>query len=892
MLTASSGAPIDVSDDELLPEVVEFRLDGMHCSSCATRIERALGSTPHVVSASVNLATERAFVAYDATSLSTNDLCHVVESAGYKATPVTSDPQSGRVARGDYWFVRAVNSWPLALLALAISLSGSDSATAGWTVLALAIAVEIIGGWPFIRGAARLLVHGAANMDTLIALGTLSALVVSAIEAVILGGQHIHIGSGVGAFASRLHGAMAPLIVAILATGRAVEERARSRASDSMHSLLALRPPTARVVSDVDDDQGDLVAPETVPVGSLVRVRPFEAVPLDGIVVDGQSSVDESMLTGEPMPVDKGPESQVTGGTHNGSGSLVVSVTSLAGESVLSRLQRLVDDAQREKAPLQRIADRISSVFVPTVLVVALVTFLSWWLVAGELGKASLSGIAVLLVACPCAMGLAAPVALMVGGGQASVLGIYLRNAAAMERLAHVDTVVFDKTGTLTEKTATVTGVYALAGIDPRDVQTLAAAVESNVDHPIAAAIREASVQPPHAQDVVQLTGIGVTGMVGGSNIRVSALTGDEFPSELATSVIACRDRGETVVGVERDGALIGVISISIPLREEAGAALQRLREMGLRTVILSGDSEQSVRTAATALRVDDARGSLSPQDKLDALRDLEGSSHRVLMVGDGVNDTPALAAAYVGCAVGSGSDAALKSSDVALLGNNLEGVPAAIAVARSTYAVIVQNFGWAMGYNISALPLAAAGLLDPLIAAAAMGISSILVVANSLRLARLGRRGAMHVTSPRVLTGARGIAFSVALPVVLFASVTVVGEAISPAHGESLLPVLPYITNVSLPGAASAEVYLAPAVQGPNTLHIFTTTPLDIQGPTAAAVRATRSGGVSATVHQVFIATGHYEEHMTLTAGVWTFHIRLVIRGHVDTFDVTRSIA
>ena len=342
--------------------------------------------------------------------------------------------------------LRAAISWPLALLALAVSLSAAETSTAGWTVLLLAATVEFAGGWPFLRNSARLLRHGATNMDTLIALGTLAALAVTAVEAIALGGRHVHLG-GSGAFAARLHGVMAPLIVAILVTGRAVEARVRERAARSLHSLLSLRPPTARVVTQADPE-GELVAPESVPVGALVQVRPGEALALDGTVVSGWSDIDESMLTGEPLPVGRGPGSEVTGGTRNGSGVLVVRVGAVAAESVLARLQRLVEDAQREKAPLQRIADRISSVFVPAVLIGAALTFLIWWAVVGDLGRGVLAALAVLLVACPCAMGLAAPVAMMVGCGRASALGIFVRGGDALERLAKVDRVAFFSTRT------------------------------------------------------------------------------------------------------------------------------------------------------------------------------------------------------------------------------------------------------------------------------------------------------------------------------------------------------------------------------------------------------------------------------------------------------------
>ena len=473
MLTVPSDPAAPANEDERPVVTVELALGGMHCNVCATRIERALGNQSAVLSASVNLATNRAFVTYDATEATTADLCATVVTVGYSASP--ADVHQTARPRGDteHWGLRAALSWPIALAALGVALGAPQDALSGWLVLGLAIVVELAGGWPFLRTSVRLLRHGATSMDTLIAVGTLAALAVSAVEAIALGGRHVHLGGG-GEFAARLHGVMAPLIVAILVTGRFIEARARGRAAQAMHSLMALRPPTARVVAGPEDVEGHLVAPESVPVGAMVRVRPNEAIPLDGVVVDGWSAVDESMLTGEPLPVDHGPESRVTGGTRNGAGALVVRVESVAGESVLARMQRLVEDAQRDKPPTQKLADRISGVFVPVVLVGALLTFLAWWRLDGNFGTAVLSGVAVLLVACPCAMGLATPVAMMVGTGRASAMGILVRSGDALERLARADMVVFDKTGTLTERFAHVTGVTAVPDVTDDRVLALA----------------------------------------------------------------------------------------------------------------------------------------------------------------------------------------------------------------------------------------------------------------------------------------------------------------------------------------------------------------------------------------------------------------------------------
>jgi heavy metal translocating P-type ATPase len=888
MVTAPTKAPAP-PDEEPTLATVELELGGMHCSACATRIQRSLGRLPAVASASVNLATTRAFVSYDPVALSTAELCQAVSDVGYSASAV-DDSAADDHHHSDHWGLRAAISWPLAIAALVVALAASESATAGWTVLILAVIVEFAGGWPFLRDAARLLRHGATSMDTLIALGTLAALAVSAVEAIALGGRHLHLG-GTGAFAARLHGVMAPLIVAILVSGRAIEAGARDRAARAMHSLLSLRPPTARVVASADDDEGGLVAPESVPVGAMVRVRSGEAVPLDGTVAAGWSSVDESMLTGEPLPVDRGPGDQVTGGTVNGSGTLVIRVSTVAAESVLARLQRLVDDAQRDKAPLQRVADRISSVFVPAVLVGATLTFLAWWFLADNLGKAVLSGLAVLLVACPCAMGLAAPVAMMVGCGRAAAMGIFIRSGEALERLAKVDEVVFDKTGTLTERHAEVSFVAARTGTQAQEVLALAAAVEAESDHPIATAIVAAATSDIRASGVHSSPGVGVSGIVDDHRIAVSRMVPAQLPVSIEKATTERYERGETVVTVERDGEVIGAIAVTTPLRPEAGPAVADLHSMGLSTAILSGDSGPAVQTVAGELGIADARAGLSPGGKVDALAGMREHERRVLMVGDGVNDAPALAAADVGCAIGSGSEAALNNSDIALLGNDLRGVPAAVGVAESTYGVIIQNFGWAMGYNIAALPLAAFGLLDPLVAAVAMGLSSLIVVLNSLRLTRLGRGEPSETGRRRLLRGRRGIAVSVVLPVLLFAGLTVVSEVLSPARGQSLLPALPTITTVNLPHGGSVETYFDPGGVGVNQFHLIFEGTNDQLATTAPLVTASVNGVPATVVRQLKVSTGHFSEIVVLSPGRWQFHVRTRFGSGPVSFTVTRTV-
>jgi heavy metal translocating P-type ATPase len=628
-----------------------------------------------------------------------------------------------------------------------------------------------------------------------------------------------------------------------------------------------------------------------VPVGALVRVRPNEAIPLDGTIVSGFSAVDESMLTGEPLPVDRRVGEPVTGGTRNGSGALVVRVDTVAAESVLSRMQRLVDQAQRDKPPMQKLADRISGIFVPAVLLLAAATFLIWWLWDGNFGIAVLSGVAVLLVACPCAMGLATPVAMMVGTGRASSLGILIRSGDALERLARVDTVAFDKTGTLTERFASVTAVAAVKEVGDDRVLALAAALEAESEHPIAIAIVDASPPAARASEVEVLAGIGIKGTVDGHRVAVGRLGGSAPPAALAATISAAQDRGDTIVSVTRDGEVVGVIAVSTPVRPDAAPAVAHLQRMGLQTVILSGDAAPAVDTVAALVHIDSAKSALHPAEKLDALRALQADGHRVVMVGDGVNDAPALVAADVGCAVGSGSEIALSNSDVALLGSDLGGVPAAIGIATSTSAIIVQNFGWAMGYNLSAIPLAAAGLLDPLIAALAMGVSSLIVVLNSLRLLRLGRRGQDRISGPAILRGARGFAASVLLPVVLFGGGTLVAQAFSPSRGQPLLPRLYSISTVSLPHGEAAEVYLASSKAGVNQFHLIFTGPASVAVGTPHA-EAQRTGTGPTPLRLAVLSPSHYTGYGVFGPGTWDFLVNVPIDGRSRAFTVSRVLS
>ena len=449
----------------------------------------------------------------------------------------------------------------------------------------------------------------------------------------------------------------------------------------------------------------------------------------------------------------------------------------------------------------------------------------------------------------------------------------------------------FDKTGTLTERYAVVTAVAPVPELSREEVLRLAAAVESESEHPIALAIMAATDAEDRGTDVRSLPGVGVTGLVDGHRIEVSRLVPARLPDSIGRPVTERFERGETVVVVLRDGVIVGAVAVTTPLRPEAIQAVAHLHGMDLTTTVLSGDSEPAVRTVAGELGIDAATSGLSPDGKVAALAAIRQDGGHVVMVGDGVNDAPALAAADVGCAIGSGSEAALANSDIALLGNDLLGVPAAINVASSTYSVIIQNFGWAMGYNVSALPLAAFGLLDPLVAAVAMGLSSVLVVLNSLRLVRLGRSGLAAVRAPRIMSGRRGVVASVLLPIVLFAGFTLASQAISPARGQSLLPELPSITTINLPHGGSAEMYLDPGAVGVNEFHLIFSGSASNLAAAGPRVTARQNGGTPQVLRQLRVSTGHYIDFVVLDQGTWTFHVATRFGGSPASFDFTRTV-
>ncbi len=715
---------------------LDFDVEGMTCGACAARVERVLGRQDGVAGAEVNFATGRAHVRLvDGTAVS--GLHAAVDRIGYGLVEHTPDAATGTGTQSDehvdQWRRRLLVAGPLglAVLLLAMTPVGDVLAmdTRSWVVAALATVVQFGPGWPFLHEAARRARRFTVNMDTLIALGTLSAWGYSVV--LLLQGRHEHY------FES------AALIIAFLVLGRWMEARARRRAGSALRALLDLAPPTATVV----DGDGERVVPLTdVAVGQTLRGRPGERVPVDAEVVGGSSSVDESMLTGESVPVQKDVGDHVSGGTMNGSGALTVTATAVGADTALSRIIAAVEKAQAGKADLQRLADRVAGVFVPAVITIALLTAFGWAL-AGAPTTGFEAAVAVLVIACPCALGLATPTAIMVGTGRGADLGILIRSVETLERIRDVTTIVFDKTGTLTR--GQVRLVEVIADGDEDEVLRRAAAVEFNSEHPLARAVTLAAEESfghvVPAEDFTSLTGRGVEGTVDGTRVVVGRPSHlDEQGLTSAPALVDARAAGEsggnTVVAVGWDGAVRGVLVLADELRAEAVDVVRSLHDDGLDVVLLTGDNRQTAEAIAARVGIDRVLAEVHPEDKQDEVARLRAGGARVAMVGDGINDAPALVEADLGIAMGSGTDVAMESADITLLRSELGGVADAIALSRRTYRTIVQNLGWAFGYNVLAIPVAAAGLLSPGIAGAAMAFSSVSVVANSLRLRRFGR--------------------------------------------------------------------------------------------------------------------------------------------------------
>lgn len=722
---------------------VEFAAQGMTCGSCAARIQRTLAKHAGVADAEVNYATGRAVVTLDPRRVEITQLQQAVDRLGYQLAPLVeaggsadAEEEAERAeARAMHsWLVRVVIATPPTLVVLWLAMfSGElgEEPWARWVQFALATPVQFYVGWPFLAEMVRRARRFTANMDTLIGIGTLAAYGYSAVALFTDGFLYFEV---------------AAAIVALLALGRYFEARAKSRAGHALRALLELGAKQARVLRDGRELLLDI---DQVHVGDLLRVRPGERIPTDGEVIDGASSVDESMLTGESLPIDKQPGDRVAGATVNAGGVLTVRATAVGADTALSQIVRLVQDAQRGKAPVQRLADRISAVFVPVVIVIALATFAWWALVDGDPLTGLTTAVAVLIIACPCALGLATPIAIMVGTGRGAELGVLIKRIETLERTRHITTVVFDKTGTLTQGRMALTDIVADDGVDEAELLRRAAAVEADSEHPIGQAIaagaRERVGDLAAVTAFEALAGEGVRAQVGDVTVWVGrrsllATHALALSEELEARAVELEEAGRTAVFVAWDGAARGVLAVADQLKDDAAAVVAQLNTMGLTVAMLTGDNQRTATAIAAQVGIDRVLAEVYPGDKRGEIERLQQAGEVVAMVGDGVNDAPALVQADLGIAIGTGTDVAIESSDLTLMRGDLPGVPLAIQLSRRTYRTILQNLGWAFGYNVAAIPLAAIGLLNPMIAGAAMAFSSVSVVLNALRLRRFGR--------------------------------------------------------------------------------------------------------------------------------------------------------
>ncbi len=722
---------------------VELALQGMTCASCAARIEKKLNRMDGV-SATVNFATETADVYVSGHSVGVQDLVATVEAAGYKARQVTSDSDSQDLDEASrkasaLLSMRVALCLPLALVVAAISMIDALHFSGwGWVAFALASIVVVWGAWPFHAAALTNARHGATTMDTLVSLGVLTAYLWSA-WAMIFGGAG---GSSMPMDSAQLYFEVATVVPAFVLLGRWLENRAKRSSGSALRALMELGAKEATVIRD---GQQVSINSDQITVGEVMVVRPGEKIPTDGVVVDGQSSVDESLLTGESVPIAVTVASLVAGATVNVGGRLLVEATRIGADTKLAQITELVRQAQNGKAPIQRLADRVSAIFVPTIIGISTLTFLVWWLGAGNVNTALTAAVAVLIVACPCALGLATPTALLVGTGRGARLGIVISGPQVLEQTRAIDTVVFDKTGTLTTGVMDVVEVAVETGVSPEQLLTFAGAVEEAAEHPIAQAIaRHATATGavvPTVSQFLATAGAGAQGVVDGVEVFVGRSAwvsqqlgldphADTWGAHLLSS--------DSFVTLGWQGAIRGHIVVRDAVRATTPQAIAELKALGLRPVLLSGDRENVARQVATEVNIADVQAEVLPAEKVKVIAQLQRDGAVVAMVGDGVNDAAAMATSDLGFAMGSGTDAAIAASDITLVRGDLRSVAVAIALSRATLRIIKQNLGWAFGYNIAMVPLAAAGVVNPMLAGAAMAASSVCVVLNSLRLNRV----------------------------------------------------------------------------------------------------------------------------------------------------------
>ncbi len=880
-VSATERAPVDGASRSGEGDgrgVYELDVTGMSCGSCAARVQSALGREPGVLDAVVNLATGRATVDTATGAVGPERLVEVVEQLGYGAAPVAGasltpgraaeelDAAEARERAG--WLRRIAVAVPLTTIIVVLTYTLPHNETARWIVAGLAVPVQFWCGLPFLHGALVRARARTTNMDTLISLGTLAAFVYSTVELLTATNLHDHGGPGGEFMSGHLHYDMAAMIVTFLLIGRWCEASAKGKAGRAVRELARLGASQARLVDEEDSTVPERLVPvEQVRRGEVFLVRPGDKVPVDGIVLSGDSTVDESMLTGESLPVEKRAGSLVVGATLNVDGALRARATAVGADTALAQLVALVERAQASKPQIQRLADRVAGVFVPSVLVLAALTA-AGWVLAGQSERGFLAGVAVLIVACPCALGLATPVAILVSSGRGATLGLLIKGAEILEHSNEIDTIVLDKTGTVTTGELSVAELWSDPGVEHDELLALAASAEAGSEHPLALAIvqaaRERRLDLAPVSAFRSFPGQGVRASIDGEAVWVGrpAQEGERLPvfDEWEQS-------GRTAVLVKRGERVIGAIALADTVKPEAQDAVRGLRRMGIDVALLTGDNARVAAAVAAQVGIARVLSGVSPAGKVQEVVRLQDAGQRVAMVGDGVNDAAALAQADLGIAMGTGVGAAVEAADISVLSGDLRGVARALRLARETYDIILQNLGWAFGYNLIALPLAITGLLSPTLAGLSMGVSSVCVVANSLRLRRFGAPGrTTPVRSARERLA--GVAVAAIAPAVLLGGLvladpnTFVGpptanRIVHEPLGESL-----YVTALPLqPGTVDLHTYLVGASSAQPTIA-------------AIAMRGVSTTGATATPRFFGAGPAHEIGEVKLTRGTWTFRI------------------
>jgi|688.fasta_scaffold00372_63 Cu+-exporting ATPase len=741
-----------VSPPENIIEV-ELAVQGMTCAACAARIEKTLNEISGV-EAAVNYATETAMVAFDSESQSQEAVLAAISRIGYSAHAVDDESFDEDLSAS----IRIAQLRLIISIALSIPVVLLSMVTAwqfdGWQWWAMGLSAPVVTwcAWPFHRTAFKNALQGASSMDTLISVGVVAATAWSVWA--MVWGDALDTDHSMGGLTmdmpgqSHVYFEVGATVTAFILLGRFLEMRAKSSAGNALRSLLAMGAKYATVLRDGDEVA---IPASVVRVDDILVVRPGEKIAADGVVAEGNSSIDMSMITGESLPVDVGPGDSVTSATVNQNGRLLVRATRVGSETTFARMAKLVRDAQSTKAPVQRIADKVSSIFVPTVFAISLATLAAWMFFDGDSTQAFTAAVSVLIIACPCALGLATPTALMVGSGRAAQMGIVIKGIDVLQSTRRIDTVVLDKTGTVTTGAMTLAGVHCIEGVSRAEVLRMAGAVEKGSEHPIARAIVTAAEEEigalPALDEFMAMPGVGATGRLDGTIITVGR---EEvfrerlviIPSVLRDALAASRERGETAVVVAWDAQAKAVISVADQPKSTSPDAIAQLKLMGLAPILLTGDNEVTARAIAESVGIDTDEHHLYagvlPDEKVAIVKDLQERGYAVAMVGDGVNDAAALAQADVGIAMGGGTDVAMQASDLTIVNGDLRSVPDAIRLSRATLRTIRTNVFWAFAYNVAAIPLAASGRMNPMWAGLAMASSSVFVVTNSLRLRRV----------------------------------------------------------------------------------------------------------------------------------------------------------